>query len=67
MLEEEKKKKEYWDLLVSKMTEIEMSSVEQDFVKQDILHQEAKINREKYLIFSLFEDEKKYHLLILIQ
>ena len=47
MLEEEKKKKEYWDILVKKMTEMELSHSEQELIKQDILHKEAKINRER--------------------
>lgn len=46
-LELEKKKKEYWDKLIEKMNENELSQQEQDNIRTGILHQDAKLNREK--------------------
>ena len=39
--------KEYWDKLVYKMKEMNLSVPEQSAIKQDIFHQEALFNREK--------------------
>ena len=43
----EKKKKEYWDKLVNKMKDMNLTANEQQMIKQDIFHQEAKLYREK--------------------
>ena len=47
LLEEERKKKEQWDRLVNKMTNMNLTSNEQQMIKQDIFHQEALFHREK--------------------
>ena len=47
LLEDERKKKDYWDKLVYQMKEKNLSYIEQSNIKQDIFHQEALFNREK--------------------
>lgn len=47
LLEEERKKKEYWDKLVNLMREKNLTQYEQSAIKQDIFHQEALFHREK--------------------
>ena len=44
--DEEKERKEGWDMLVNKMEKLNLSEAEQELIKQDILHKEAELNRK---------------------
>ncbi len=43
---EEKERKEAWDMLQKKMEVLNLSEAEQELIKQDILHKEAELNRK---------------------
>eukprot|EP00349_Pseudokeronopsis_sp_Brazil_P002328 CAMPEP_0202972122 /NCGR_PEP_ID=MMETSP1396-20130829/33544_1 /ASSEMBLY_ACC=CAM_ASM_000872 /TAXON_ID= /ORGANISM="Pseudokeronopsis sp., Strain Brazil" /LENGTH=77 /DNA_ID=CAMNT_0049702193 /DNA_START=50 /DNA_END=283 /DNA_ORIENTATION=- len=44
--DEEKERKEAWDMLQKKMQNLNLSEAEQELIKQDILHKEAELNRK---------------------
>lgn len=44
--DEEKERKEAWEMLVKKMEKLNLSEAEQELIKQDILHKEAELNRK---------------------
>lgn len=52
MKQEEKEKKEDWELILKKMEEAQMSNSEKEIFKREILHKDAELLREKY--FFLF-------------
>lgn len=47
LFEEERNRLLYWDMLNSKMSELNLSRVEQKLIREDFLKQEAKLYREK--------------------
>ena len=55
-LEKERKKKEYWENLMRKMREMNLSPNEQELIRQEALHKEAALYRETYNMCDL--DEK---------
>ena len=42
---EEKERKEGWDLLKAKMDLLNLTPHEKELIKQDVLHKEAELNR----------------------
>ena len=42
---DEKERKEAWDMLESKMMRLNLSEQERELIKQDIMHKEAELNR----------------------
>ena len=42
---DEKERKEAWDMLESKMMHLNLSEQEKELIKQDIMHKEAELNR----------------------
>ena len=42
---DEKERKEAWDMLEEKMRKLNLSEMERDLIKQDIMHKEAELNR----------------------
>ncbi len=47
MKQEEKEKKENWEILMQKMNEMNLSSTEKELIKHDILHKEAELLRKR--------------------
>ena len=42
---DEKERKEAWDMLENKMVRLNLSETERELIKQDIMHKEAELNR----------------------
>ena len=42
----ERERKEAWDMLESKMANLNLSEKEKELIKQDIMHKEAELNRK---------------------
>ena len=42
---DEKERKEAWDMLENKMMRLNLSETERELTKQDIMHKEAELNR----------------------
>ena len=42
---DEKERKEAWDMLENKMMRLNLSETERELIKQDIMHKEAELNR----------------------
>jgi serine/threonine kinase 38 len=42
---DEKERKEAWDMLENKMMRLNLSEQERELIKQDIMHKEAELNR----------------------
>jgi serine/threonine kinase 38 len=54
---EEKERKEGWDLLKAKMEMLNLTPHEKELIKQDVLHKEAELNRKARKRITIFEYE----------
>lgn len=54
---EERERKEGWDLLKSKMDMLNLTPHEKELIKQDVLHKEAELNRKARKKISIYEYE----------
>ena len=54
---EEKERKEGWDLLKAKMDLLNLTPHEKELIKQDVLHKEAELNRKTRKKITIFEYE----------
>jgi serine/threonine kinase 38 len=54
---EEKERKEGWDLLKQKMELLNLTPHEKELIKQDVLHKEAELNRRARKKITIFEYE----------
>lgn len=55
--DEEKERKEGWDLLKAKMDMLNLTPHEKELIKQDVLHKEAELNRKARKKISIYEYE----------
>lgn len=54
---EDKERKEGWDLLRAKMDLLNLTPHEKELIKQDVLHKEAELNRKARKKITIFEYE----------
>lgn len=73
--QDDKEKKEDWELLIKRMETMQLSSSEKEIIKHDIIQKESEILRKKLFFkkkntkYLIFKDEKKslQKILILLQ
>ena len=49
--QDDKEKKEDWEMLLKKMEAMQLSSTEKEIIKHDIIHKESELMRKKYYFF----------------